>query len=214
MEKTEKTGQVAENIEHIFRNTERIHGKSEAIDWVKVASHKAAEWITHQPLPEPKRLTDEDATKIYDGTLNKLEVLIDNAIDFNTESYDREVLDQIYRLFVNESSNHVSPLSDARDVKWNTTIIFPNSKEIEDYCNGDKKIEEAVFWCMKQIILKHDELPHDTLKSDHIPDARDKIIEKQDELIYAMKISDEYGISKAESELTALQGKEIRRWQQ
>jgi hypothetical protein len=33
--------------------------------------------------------------------LNKLEVLIDNAINFELETYDRDVLESIYKLFVN-----------------------------------------------------------------------------------------------------------------
>ncbi len=40
-----KKDEIAYSIEHIFRDTERIHGKSAAIDWIKVASHKAASYL-------------------------------------------------------------------------------------------------------------------------------------------------------------------------
>ena len=32
-------------IESIFKNTERIHGKSDCIDWIKLASHKTATYL-------------------------------------------------------------------------------------------------------------------------------------------------------------------------
>jgi hypothetical protein len=36
---------IADSIEHIFKNEERIHGKSESIDWIKLAAHKAASYL-------------------------------------------------------------------------------------------------------------------------------------------------------------------------
>ena len=42
--------QIAENIEHIFDNTKRIHGNSEALDWIKIAIHRSAEFIYHKYL--------------------------------------------------------------------------------------------------------------------------------------------------------------------
>lgn len=44
-QKTFNRIEIAEVIEHIFKNTERIHGKSKTIDWIKIGSHKAAEYI-------------------------------------------------------------------------------------------------------------------------------------------------------------------------
>lgn len=38
---------IADTIEYIFKNTERIHGKSEALDWIKIASHKLVEYLKH-----------------------------------------------------------------------------------------------------------------------------------------------------------------------
>ena len=59
---------TAENIEHIFKNTERIHGKSEAIDWIKVASCKVISFMEkhcNQPSDAPEH------RKVYMKTSNE-----------------------------------------------------------------------------------------------------------------------------------------------
>ena len=44
---------IADSIEHIFKNNERIHGKSESIDWIKLSAHKAASYLLQShPTPE------------------------------------------------------------------------------------------------------------------------------------------------------------------
>jgi len=40
-----KEEELIEAMESIFTNTERIHGKSEALDWIKIAIHRSAEYI-------------------------------------------------------------------------------------------------------------------------------------------------------------------------
>lgn len=39
------TDTTAGSIYRIFKNTKRIHGKSNAIDWMKVASHKVVNYL-------------------------------------------------------------------------------------------------------------------------------------------------------------------------
>lgn len=34
--------QTALSIEKIFKNTQRIHGRNKLVDWIKIASYKAA----------------------------------------------------------------------------------------------------------------------------------------------------------------------------
>jgi len=48
--------QIIESMTYIFENTKRIHGNSEAIDWIKVAIHKSAEYITQES--EEKKTAD------------------------------------------------------------------------------------------------------------------------------------------------------------
>jgi hypothetical protein len=44
--KTELSREIMiKSMEKIFENTKRIHGNSEAIDWIKVAIHKSASYI-------------------------------------------------------------------------------------------------------------------------------------------------------------------------
>ena len=47
IEKPSDDNDVENAIEHIFKNTERIHGKSEALDWIKIASHRTVEYFKH-----------------------------------------------------------------------------------------------------------------------------------------------------------------------
>lgn len=42
---------IIESLTYIFENTKRIHGNSEAIDWIKVAIHKSAEYLSAQAFP-------------------------------------------------------------------------------------------------------------------------------------------------------------------
>lgn len=53
-------GSIAESIYHIFKNTERIHGKSEALDWIKIASYKSAEYLRHKYASQKHLPTDEE----------------------------------------------------------------------------------------------------------------------------------------------------------
>lgn len=39
---------VIEAMEHIFANVKRIHGNSEALDWIKIAIHRSAEYISYE----------------------------------------------------------------------------------------------------------------------------------------------------------------------
>jgi hypothetical protein len=80
--------QLAENIENIFRDVERIHGKSEAIDWIKLAAYKSASFIieTNLPLPEPTEITDEDinvAGEMYDDENITIKAFIAGAKAFH-----------------------------------------------------------------------------------------------------------------------------------
>ena len=101
--------ELENNIEHIFKNIERIHGKSEAIDWIKLASHESASFILNQfessekeefhvwIIPERKEILLEDrgggipvgATEhivfdIWDGAL-KLCHFLEKTIGYTLE---------------------------------------------------------------------------------------------------------------------------------
>jgi len=43
--KRDKQDEIAESIEQIFKNTQRIHGKSDALDWIKIASIHSARYV-------------------------------------------------------------------------------------------------------------------------------------------------------------------------
>jgi hypothetical protein len=43
-----KTEEISEAIELIFKNTERIHGNSDGLDWIKIASIRSAKYLEKQ----------------------------------------------------------------------------------------------------------------------------------------------------------------------
>jgi hypothetical protein len=60
-----KTEEISEAIERIFKNTERIHDKSDVLDWIKIASIRSAKYLEKQiEQPQPSlQLTDEKIEK-------------------------------------------------------------------------------------------------------------------------------------------------------
>lgn len=44
-ESNTESAELADDIENIFKNTYRIHGNSDALDWFKIAAHKAATYL-------------------------------------------------------------------------------------------------------------------------------------------------------------------------
>jgi hypothetical protein len=60
-----KTEEISEAIERIFKNTERIHDKSDVLDWIKIASIRSAKYLEKQiEQPQPSlQLTDEKMDK-------------------------------------------------------------------------------------------------------------------------------------------------------
>jgi hypothetical protein len=62
--KDKVTADIGKSIYYIFQNEERIHGKSKAIDWLKLASYKTATWLkqfkSKEVTDEGLRVTDEE----------------------------------------------------------------------------------------------------------------------------------------------------------
>ena len=53
----------AELIENVFKNAQRIHGKSESVDWIKIASIQCARLI--QNNNKAGFVTDEEILKAF-----------------------------------------------------------------------------------------------------------------------------------------------------
>jgi hypothetical protein len=77
-----KTEEISEAIERIFKNTERIHDKSDVLDWIKIASIRSAKYLEKQiEQPQPSlQLTDEEIEK--------------HALEYSTE-FDNEITSSV-----------------------------------------------------------------------------------------------------------------------
>jgi len=56
--------EIIQSVEYIFENTKRIHGKSEAIDWQKVAIHKSVSYILSELADLKAQLKQAEAEPI------------------------------------------------------------------------------------------------------------------------------------------------------
>jgi hypothetical protein len=64
--------ELANSIENIFKNTKRIHGDSDVIDWAKLAAHKTATFLeakskeeAQERYEEAKEFLDVDMSPIF-----------------------------------------------------------------------------------------------------------------------------------------------------
>lgn len=58
--------EMALSIENIFKNTKNIHGNSKSIDWIKVASYKAAGYLLFDQISQPSDVIQgEYYRKVY-----------------------------------------------------------------------------------------------------------------------------------------------------
>lgn len=87
---------MSKHIEAIFKNTQRIHGKSE-LDWIKVASYKAVRYInTHYAEAYSKKSRREELEKF-------MEYLEEEVIDIVYQN-DEQGMKYLINQYLNQKS--------------------------------------------------------------------------------------------------------------
>jgi hypothetical protein len=114
------TDKTAESIEHIFKNVQRIHGNSEALDWIKIASSRVAEYLSHQQPEKTVFISDEEiesfATKMTQDPV-RWNYLVDGAKWMRSQS-QASLIDELVKF---------------RDALFKSTEIDITNKYIDNY---------------------------------------------------------------------------------
>lgn len=72
------------SMTHIFENTKRIHGNSESIDWIKVAIHRSAEYLTHASQSQSKQEYHRLASQVTDEEIEASIMIRGEMADYVT----------------------------------------------------------------------------------------------------------------------------------